>query len=227
MAVSFYIQNYTDTTANIFVTPDSRFTAYRVFVRKASDASDVTYSQWFYPISYSFSAYVTGLEPGTRYLANVAYGSYPDAAVSEWLDPATFTTEGSQTTNAYYVTLSFDANGGYGAPSDISFSGTSPSLTVTLPAVQPVRTGYTFTGWATSSTAASAQYYPGYTYGNWWGSTDPSYRLTLYAVWAEDGGGVWVYTNYGWQTATPYIFYNGGWQKATPYIYDGGWRKAT
>ena len=70
-------------------------------------------------------------------------------------------------------TVSYNANGGSGAPSSQTKThGTALTLSTTV----PTRTGYAFVGWATSSSATSATYAPGASY-----TTDAN--LTLYAVW--------------------------------------------
>ena len=70
-------------------------------------------------------------------------------------------------------TVTYNANGGTGAPAvQTKIEGTP----LTLSSTQPTRTGYTFKGWATSSTATTAQYQPGGSY-----TTDAA--VTLYAVW--------------------------------------------
>jgi uncharacterized repeat protein (TIGR02543 family) len=70
-------------------------------------------------------------------------------------------------------TVTYSANGGTGAPS----SQTKwKDQTLTISGTKPTRTGYSFLGWSTSSTATSATYSAGGSYTNN-GST------TLYAVW--------------------------------------------
>lgn len=72
-------------------------------------------------------------------------------------------------------TVTYNANGGSNAPSSqTKWYGES----LTLSSTKPTRTGYIFKGWATSSTATSAEYPVGgsYTY-----TTNES--VTLYAVW--------------------------------------------
>ena len=49
-------------------------------------------------------------------------------------------------------------------------------MNLTLSSTKPTRTGYTFLGWATSSSATSATYSAGGTYSN-------NVAATLYAVW--------------------------------------------
>ena len=75
--------------------------------------------------------------------------------------------------NVVTYTLSYDANGGSGAPGNQTINGAG-SLYVSY--TQPVRTNYIFLGWSTSSTAISSSYAGGnpiYISGN----------VILYAVW--------------------------------------------
>lgn len=72
-------------------------------------------------------------------------------------------------------TISYSANGGTGAPS----SQTKwKDQTLTLSSTKPTRTGYTFLGWSTSSTATTATYSAGGSYPASLNASD-----TLYAVW--------------------------------------------
>lgn len=74
---------------------------------------------------------------------------------------------------SYKVT--YNANGGSGAPSSqTKYYGESLTLSTT----KPIRSGYEFVGWATSSTATSAAYAAGGTYTS-------NAALTLYAVWKK------------------------------------------
>lgn len=69
-------------------------------------------------------------------------------------------------------TVSYNANGGSGAPgAQTKWYGS----TLTLSSTRPTRTGYTFQGWATSPGGRVA-YQPGQAYGN-------DANITLYAVW--------------------------------------------
>lgn len=106
-------------------------------------------------------------------------------ATSSSATSATYAAGGSYTSNAnttlYAVwektifTVSYNANGGSGAPaSQTKTIGQS----VTISTVQPTRTNHAFMGWATSSTATAPEYYGGETY-----YADAS--VTLYAVWIE------------------------------------------
>ncbi len=73
-------------------------------------------------------------------------------------------------------TVSFNANGGTGAP---AAQTKVKNAALTLSSVKPTRSGYTFMGWATTSTATAAQYQPGDSYTN-------NSGVTLYAVWQRD-----------------------------------------
>ena len=70
-------------------------------------------------------------------------------------------------------TIKFNANGGTGAPSSQSKLHGS---TITLSSTKPTRTGYSFLGWNSSSTATSATYSAG-------GKFTANLNTTLYAVW--------------------------------------------
>lgn len=76
------------------------------------------------------------------------------------------------------ITLSYNANGGTGAPSSQSATvyNATTSNTFTVSSTKPTRTGYTFLGWNTSSSATSASYSEG-------DSITLSANGTLYAVW--------------------------------------------
>lgn len=88
-----------------------------------------------------------------------------------------------QATSKRYYTISYNANGGSGAPSSQSpcFAGTA----YTLSDATPTRAGYKFEGWSTSSSATNASYQPGasFTLASIPGSG--AYTVTLYAVWSQ------------------------------------------
>lgn len=69
--------------------------------------------------------------------------------------------------------LTYNANGGTGAPARQNGNGS-----ITLSTTKPIRSGYTFKGWATSSTATAAQYQPGTSY-------NLTENATLYAIWQK------------------------------------------
>lgn len=73
--------------------------------------------------------------------------------------------------NTYTVT--YNANGGTGAPSNQT---KTYGVTLTLSSVKPTRTNYTFKGWGTSASATTVTYSAG-------GSYSGNANITLYAVW--------------------------------------------
>lgn len=92
-----------------------------------------------------------------------------DSSAGTVLDSTTVTV----TVNAKSYTVSYNANGGIGAPdSQTKYHNT----TLTLSSTKPTQEGYTFLGWATSSTAIRAAYQPGGAYAD-------NSSITLYAVW--------------------------------------------
>ncbi len=71
--------------------------------------------------------------------------------------------------------VSYNANGGSGAPgAQTKYYG----VTLTLSSTKPTKSGYTFLGWSTSSTATSASYASG-------GSYTGNASLYLYAIWRK------------------------------------------
>lgn len=96
------------------------------------------------------------------------------ATVNTGVNPATISASGEYTLSAitWEHTVSYNANGGTGAPDTQKKIYGS---VLTLSSVRPTRDGYVFMGWATSS-AGEVSYMPGSTYG-----TDVD--ITLYAVW--------------------------------------------
>lgn len=103
---------------------------------------------------------------------------------------ASYQSGGSYTANAnatlYAVwsansyTISYNANGGTGAPSSQT---KAHGITLTLRTSTPTRSGYTFLGWSTSNTSTSVSYQPG---GRYTGNVN----VTLYAVWVKDSSGI-------------------------------------
>lgn len=70
-------------------------------------------------------------------------------------------------------TVSYDANGGSGAPGNQTKTW---GINLTLSSTKPTRTNYNFKGWGTSASSTSVAYAPGATYSS-------NSAITLYAVW--------------------------------------------
>lgn len=82
----------------------------------------------------------------------------------------------------YYV-LTYNANGGSGAPSAQSVSSEASPCQLTVSSTEPTRTDYIFEGWSTSSSAVSPD--------GAWGPGDTHAMtgdVTLYAVWTHCSG---------------------------------------
>lgn len=109
-------------------------------------------------------------------------GPFSDSRNGVWkISSATLNVTTNETD--YNYTLAYNANGGSGAPSNQTGSntGTSPYYTFTVSSTVPTRTGYTFLGWSTSSSATSASYTGGSSI-----TVTSSGTTTLYAVWKAD-----------------------------------------
>lgn len=90
-------------------------------------------------------------------------------------------------------TVSYNANGGSSAPASQT---KTYDVKLTLSSSVPTRTGYTFVGWATSSSASSAQYYAG-------GAYTANANVTLYAVWKGNQYNISYNANGGTGAPTP------------------------
>ena len=86
-------------------------------------------------------------------------------------------------------TLTYNANGGSGAPANQTGKGS-----ITLSSTAPARAGYVFKGWATTSTG-SAQYQPGDKF-------NLTKNTTLYAVWSDE-----IITGHGTLTIASGTYY--------------------
>lgn len=125
----------------------------------------------------------------------------------------------TEATKFYYVTVSYKANGGSGAPSSSEFFNTSSTVACELSTTIPTRSGYTFLGWASYSSATEPEYYAGGTY-YFTGSTSGT-TVTLYAVWSEAKKDHVVYID--GKPYIPYIYNGSAWNKYAPYVYNGTW----
>ena len=136
---------------------------------------------------------------------------------------ATVTIPVTVTANAYSIT--YNANGGSGAPSSqTKYYGTD----ITLSSTVPTRSGYTFLGWSTSSSATSATYQPSATYSS-------NASATLYAVWKANSvslssnssnsavissGGETKYFSFTPSKTGIYVIYSTGTSDTKVYLYD-------
>lgn len=109
---------------------------------------------------YSFQGWATSASGSVAYAAGASYTAN-----------ATVTLYAVWKANTY--TVSYNANGGTGAPGNQTKTyGTA----LTLSSTKPTRTNYTFKGWGTSASATTVSYAAGASY-------TANAAITLYAVW--------------------------------------------
>ena len=119
---------------------------------------------------YTFAGWKSS-KSGTTYGAGATIPTSEYSTYAWNASKPTLTMTAQWTINTY--TVSYNANGGSGAP---SAQTKTYNVTLTLSSTVPTRTGYTFLGWSTSSTATSATYSAG-------GSYTANAAAVLYAVW--------------------------------------------
>lgn len=146
---------------------DGKGTSYNSGAPFATNADTTLYAQWTNPTAgalatptrtgYTFDGWYTAASGGTQVTSSTTI-SKNTTIYAHW--------------TIIKYTISYNANGGTNAPaSQTKNYGTD----LTLSSVTPTRTGYTFKGWARTSTG-SVEYQPGGTYGR---NSDS----TLYAIW--------------------------------------------
>ena len=152
-------------------TSTANTTHYNVWLdKKNADGKWESIEQVFYAES-GFRRTLTAGEYRAQLLTYNSNMWEPDGSdwVHTWADDVFFTVSDGT------YTISYNANGGSGAPSNQTESvGTYINLSWTI----PTRFGYSFQGWSTDSSASSVVYWPGDVF------TDDT-SVTLYAVWRE------------------------------------------
>lgn len=91
---------------------------------------------------------------------------------------AQFTSSIPMSLSTYKVT--FNANGG-SLGNVPSYQTKKYGINLALSSYEPTRSGYSFEGWGTSSSATTASYQPGSTYKS-------NSAITLYAIWKSENG---------------------------------------
>ena len=156
------------------------------FIPKPGDIIEFSWEDWSEHV-WSHVAIVVSVDKANRQVTYIDGNSNSDGGnnganvaqhtrsmdMSSIIGYVRFNTSSTSAPTTYSVT--YNANGGSGAP---SAQTKTKDVSLTLSTTRPTRAGYNFLGWATSSSAVSAQYQPGSTYtGN--------ANVTLYAVWEE------------------------------------------
>lgn len=109
---------------------------------------------------YNFEGWATSASGSVAYASGAAYtGNTNLTLYAVW--------------SAVNYTVTYDANGGTGAPSSQT---KRQDISLTLTATTPTRTGYTFKGWGTSASSTTVAYAAGGTYTK-------NASITLYAIW--------------------------------------------
>ena len=124
---------------------------------------------------------VSGSNTSSYYCNGIRPALYLDLLASDLYTYAgTVCSDGTMNQQSTY-TVTYDANGGIGAPLAQSgtVSGSSSSCKFIISNTIPTRDGYTFLGWSKSSSAMAASYSSG-------GNITVSSSTTLYAVWKEN-----------------------------------------
>ncbi|MBQ8765976.1 MAG: InlB B-repeat-containing protein [Clostridia bacterium] len=140
------------------------------------------------PISYSYSASNSNVDCYLGILNSVNQATFSIYAESTGETTITISVKDAttdtvlDTINVYVTintkeyTVSYNANGGTGAPSSQT---KYHNQSLTLSSTVPTRSGYTFLGWTTNSTATTATYQPGATF-------TINQNITFYAVWQKN-----------------------------------------
>ena len=137
----------------------------------------------------TFTFYVnTAKLKDRRGYEHIGWADKANAAAAKYTGGESITLTKDDPTKTIYAVwmpffeLKYDANGGTGAPASQTRTAAHPTVnrvTFTVPNQTPSKEGYTFKGWADSSTATTAQYQPGDT-------VDVEHEnspKTVYAVW--------------------------------------------
>ena len=142
--------------------------------------------------------------PSDKNLFTITGGS-DQSYTGEWSvydKKGTFHISANSNTNNWYChflphhVLTYNANGGEGAPATQYVAINADPCQLTVSATEPTRTGYYFLGWSTSSTATSPD--------DAWDPEDThtmTEDVTLYAVWEPAVVTFEATTNANWNTA--------------------------
>lgn len=145
-----------------------------------ANESATLYAQWNYTINYN--SIILPVPTRTGYVFK-GWGTSSDAISGV---TGSYSPSGNETLYAIWeevnYTVSYDANGGIGAPeAQMVRAGTVAILST----VEPTREGYVFLGWTSNSIATAPQYLAG-------SSFMPEKDTTLFAVWEKGTLSEWT-----------------------------------
>lgn len=159
----------TDTSSTVKYYINTATLSYSANGGSGAPPSETRYVTFEDPISYTKPTRTGYTFLGWSKSSSATTASY---APGDYLQIKTDTTLYAVWSRITY-TISYDANGGSGAPGNqTKYHGTGISLS----SVEPTRDHYAFLGWSENATANVADFYPGY----WW--TDNRSAM-LYAIW--------------------------------------------
>lgn len=120
---------------------------------------------------------LSSTKPTRKGYSFLGWSTSASATSATWSAGGSYTTNASDTLYAVWkantYTVSFDANGGVGAPGNQT---KTYGKTLTLSTTKPTRTNYIFKGWGTSSSSTTVAYQPG-------GAYSANTSKKLYALW--------------------------------------------
>lgn len=120
---------------------------------------------------------LSSTKPTRKGYSFLGWSTSASATSATWSAGGSYTTNASDTLYAVWkantYTVSFDANGGVGAPSSQT---KTYGESLTLSTTKPTRTNYIFKGWGTSSSSTTVAYQPG-------GAYTANTSKKLYAIW--------------------------------------------
>ena len=144
------------------------------FTLSIDGIGDIYDQRWtFSGNSFDFSA-SRGVGTSYNNRTYTVHAWWDSSGFSHGTDYATTTVTVPAVARPIY-TVSYNANGGSGAPSNQT---KQHDITLTLSSVKPTRSGYTFAGWGTSATDTGVKYSAG---GQYTGNSN----ITLYAIWTN------------------------------------------
>lgn len=144
------------------------------FILSIDGIGDIYDQRWtFSGNSFDFSA-SRGVGTSYNNRTYTVHAWWDSSGFSHGTDYATTTVTVPAVARPTY-TVSYNANGGSGAPSNQT---KQHDIALTLSSVEPTRSGYTFAGWGTSATDTGVKYSAG---GQYTGNSN----ITLYAIWTN------------------------------------------
>ena len=175
---------------------------------------------------------VSSTKPSRDGYTFLGWATTKDATTSDVGETVTVTKDAPSKTiyavwkqNTYTYTLTYDANGGSGAPDKQEVKdSTDASMNFTVSSTKPSRDGYTFLGWATTKDATTSDV------GETVTVTKDAPSKTIYAVWKQNTYTVKFESNGGSTVADQKVNYNDKATKPTNptrsgYTFDGWYDK--